>query len=287
MKIVRLGMTESGLLFCFFVLKNNHVKNNNLINIFASLVNWLYTTSGYYDKEVPGSHFNFDIALAVNDRFYEFMNDLQNSVSGCKRCEFIFHMQLLKLFQGNEEIRNAFLREYNIENAFVMNDVSFSVKQDIILSHIPIKSRILVVSSFSGLIQSQYESGNIFKLGTFPEIQDLKTVTTPYCFENNGPHANYRETLNYIFDMIESLQDSFDLALLSCGCYGHMLTHRIHMELKKDAIYVGGPITRLFGICNARDKRDSDLKTNEFWITNIPDEYKPHNFKNIENGCYW
>ena len=25
----------------------------------------------------------------------------------------------------------------------------------------------------------------------------------------------------------------------------------------------------------------------EYWILNIPDEYKPENYMKIENGCYW
>ena len=75
--------------------------------------------------------------------------------------------------------------------------------------------------------------------------------------------------------------------MLGCGAYGHMLTHKIHSELNKDAIYVGGTITNLFGILSSREMKYTDLKHNEFWITQIPDKYKPSNYKSIEDGCYW
>jgi len=26
---------------------------------------------------------------------------------------------------------------------------------------------------------------------------------------------------------------------------------------------------------------------NEYWILKIPDEYKPANYNDIEDGCYW
>ena len=66
-----------------------------------------------------------------------------------------------------------------------------------------------------------------------------------------------------------------------------MLTHKIHTDLHKDAIYVGGGITTLFGILSTREKKHTDLIPNEFWICDIPDEYKPENYKAVEDGCYW
>jgi hypothetical protein len=59
-KIVRLGMTESGLLFLNWVYK--HVKLNEgekqiIMRQIMNLTNWLYSTSGYYDKSVKGDKF--------------------------------------------------------------------------------------------------------------------------------------------------------------------------------------------------------------------------------------
>ena len=63
MKIVRLGMTEAGLLFLAYAYEHLHVSPDINRVIFAhimNLMNWLYTTSGYYDKSVQGTQFNFD-----------------------------------------------------------------------------------------------------------------------------------------------------------------------------------------------------------------------------------
>ena len=102
---------------------------------------------------------------------------------------------------------------------------------------------------------------------------------------NNGPHNNYHETLEAIFNEIKTID--FDIALLGCGSYGHMLCHLIDKELKKDAIYIGGSIQTIFGILSSREKKCSNLPVNEYWITQIPEEYKPPNYKMIEDGCYW
>ena len=91
--------------------------------------------------------------------------------------------------------------------------------------------------------------------------------------------------MRIIFKQIKKID--FDIAILGCGAYGHMLCHKIDTELKKDAIYVGGSIQTLFGIISSREKEHGKIKYDENWISEIPDEYKPSNYKLIENGCYW
>ena len=146
--------------------------------------------------------------------------------------------------------------------------------------------KVLAISSFDGLIQKQYTSGNVQKIyEKFPPLLGLSAVKFPYCFLNNGPHANYFETLDAIFEEIKTVD--FDIALLGCGAYGHMLCHRIHSELGKDAIYIGGSIQTIFGILSKRERECSNLPVNEYWITEIPEEYRPSNYQQIENGCYW
>ena len=40
-----------------------------------SMVNWLYTTSGYYDKSVKGTSFNFDVT-ALNQNYLKYLEHL-------------------------------------------------------------------------------------------------------------------------------------------------------------------------------------------------------------------
>lgn len=285
MKIVRLGMTESGLLLLTFALKNLQLQpqvkkqiSNNIIN----LANWLYTTSGYYDKTVSGTKFNFNVT-ALNHNFSKFIEHLTIAVNECEDTQFYFHDGFIRsLF---EFCREKFIQHFNIKNFNLLNDTKFSSRINNIFDRMRGKN-ILVISSFDGIIKNQYKSGNVYKIGiNFPDISGVETVKMPYCFFNNGPHNNYFETLECVFDEISNKH--FDLALLGCGAYGHMLTHKIHDSLRKEAIYIGGCITNLFGILSTREREHTDMKTNEYWITHIPDEYKPENYKSIENGCYW
>jgi hypothetical protein len=146
--------------------------------------------------------------------------------------------------------------------------------------------KVLVISSFAGLIKQQYECGNVYKIyDNFPNITGIEVFQFPYCFFNNGPHNNYFETLDAVYEEIKKID--FDIALLGCGAYGHMLCNLIDGELKKDAVYVGGNIQTMFGILNNREKIHTKYETNEYWITEIPEEYRPPNYNMIENGCYW
>ena len=286
MKIVRLGMTEGGLLLLTFVSKHcapDPTTKQMISRHIMSLINWLYTTSGYYDKTVSGSSFNFD-ATALNKRYFQFLQHLELAVADCDATQFIFHNGFIMSLY--ERYKKQFQEHFKIRNFVLLNDTEFSARIPSIFGQM-VGKKVLVVSSFSGLIQKQWDSGNVVKAyeGKFPPIRCLSGVVVPYCFHNNGPHANYFETLNSLFEEIRT--HDFDIALLGCGSYGHMLTHKIHSELGKDAIYVGGTITNLFGILSTRERIHSKIKTNEFWVTEIPDEYKPANYKSIEEGCYW
>jgi hypothetical protein len=285
MKIVRLGMTETSLLFLTFVSRNYNLDSETkkmISRIIMSMVNWLYTTSGYYDKTVVGNHFNFDVK-ALNSNYFKFINHLEESVGNCEITQFFVHegfvMGLLNMYCED------FKQKYNIKNLTILNGTEFQDRIDNIFSMMNNK-KVLVISSFDGLVKKQFDSGNVNKIySKFPNIIQLHTIQFPYCFHNNGPHQNYFETLNVIFEEIKKID--FDIAVLGCGAYGHILCHKIDKELNKDAIYVGGSIQTLFGIISSREKEHGKIKYNEYWITDIPQEYRPNNYKLIENGCYW
>jgi hypothetical protein len=60
----------------------------------------------------------------------------------------------------------------------------------------------------------------------------------------------------------------------------------------KNVCTVGGDLQTFFGILNGRTKNwfksnNIEIQYKEYWITEIPDEYKPSDYMKIENGCYW
>lgn len=285
MKIVRLGMTEGGILLLTFVQRycNPDYNTNNVINQYImNLVNWLYTTSGYYDKQVLGNKFNFNYT-ALNANYHKFLSHLEDSINGCEETQFYFHNGfIMNLFL---QYKQQFINKYNIKNLVLLNETKFIDRIPSIFDYLQNK-KVLVISAFDGLIQGQYESGNVYKIyDNFPIIKGLEVIKFPYCFLNNGPHNNYFETLDAVFEEVKKID--FDIALLGCGSYGHMLCHKIDKVLHKEAIYIGGCITNLFGILSTRERIHSNLKINKYWITQIPDDYKPKNYKEIEDGCYW
>jgi hypothetical protein len=285
MKIVRLGMTETSLLFLTFVSRNYNLDptiKKHISRMILTMVNWLYSTSGYYDKSVKGNNFNFDIT-AINKNYFKFINHLEESIGNCEITQFFVHeglvMNLLNTFKDD------FIKKYNISNLKILNGTEFQDRINDIFAMMNNK-KVLVISSFDGLVKSQVESGNLKKIyENYPNIKKLETIKFPYCFHNNGPHQDYFETLNVVFEEIKQID--FDIAILGCGAYGHMLCHKIDKELKKDAIYVGGSIQTLFGIISSREKEHGKIKYNDYWISEIPLEYRPPNYKLIENGCYW
>jgi hypothetical protein len=285
MKIVRLGMTESSILILTFISKNYILPNDikhTISKILMNMVNWLYSTSGYYDKSVEGKYFNFNYT-ALNKNFFSMVTDLGTAIENCEISQMFIHEGfVMNLFNT---YKNDFIKKFKIKKLSILNGTQFQDRIPYIFDKMNNK-KVLVLSSFVKLINQQYESGNLHIIyPNFPNVLSLVTIQTPYCYTNNGPHQNYFETLSYLFEQIKTMD--FDIAVLGCGIYGHMLTHKIHSELNKDAIYVGGSIQTLFGILSSREKNHGAIKYDEHWITEIPEEYRPENYKLIEDGCYW
>ena len=123
MKIVRLGMTEAGILVLTFVYRycniNNSVKQQ-ILNTLMNLVNWLYTTSGYYDNTVPGTKFNFR-QDALNANFNKLVQHLEIAVGECEETQMFFHDGLVRNLY--EQVKDHFHAFYKI-NTFVLSSLT-------------------------------------------------------------------------------------------------------------------------------------------------------------------
>ena len=294
MKIVRLGNTESHLMLINYILKNGnesqHIKRE-LSKLFSNFMMWAYKTGGYYDKNLKCQISELNLS-GITPKFMKFVNDLYESMGNCHETQYYLSDGIIPLF---DKYKHEMSKKYNVTQLKSMNGSHIYDRIESIFDFIKNK-KVLVISSFDGLIEQQYKSGNLNKIHpyTFPNITDLKSIKFPYCFSNTGPDQDFHETLNKCFEKIKNID--FDIALLGCGCYGHKLCHLIDSELNKDAIYLGGSIQSFFGIlsqreknfCSRTGKRSSDnFNYNEYWITDIPIEYRPSNYKDVEDGCYW
>jgi len=281
-KILRIGMTESTLLFIFWCEKIKKIKFNKMKN---SYIKWLYTTSGYYDKSMKGNYFNVihhnkdpEIYIKYFDKLLEFLKNTDNLF-------MIFHnfgnedkivYENKNIIQLKEEFRDTF-----------KSKVFGSPSKELIFDFISNK-KLLIISPFSKLVKQQIESGNCKKIyDNFPYIKNIYIYTHIYTFFNNGPYQNILETNEKVFnDIIQTINiELFDSVLISCGAYSNLYAEKF-FNLGKNVCTIGGELHDFFGIMNKRNRNNITTKQ-EYWIQNIPDEYKPKGYMKIEDGCYW
>lgn len=150
--------------------------------------------------------------------------------------------------------------------------------------------KVLVVSPFAELIESQYKScrEKLFRdQRILPEFE-LKTVKAYNVLRGQNSYSE----ISTWFDALKLMEAEIDkmdyeVALLGCGAYAFNLAAHIRRS-GKVAITLCGSHEVLFGIYGARYEdflRDNHL-LNEYW-KRPGDEFKPIGFEKVENGAYW
>jgi hypothetical protein len=157
--------------------------------------------------------------------------------------------------------------------------------------------KLLVISAFAPLIADQISSGNAQKAypGKKINITSVVGYRTNYTFFNNkyGRERNFFVTLQRMCTEIHLIDpSSYDVALTSVGAYSSLIASCIVARNRKVTLTLGSDIQTYFAILNKRGSenlaRNNHTISNEtFWITKIPDEFKPEDYQRIEGGCYW
>uniref|UniRef100_A0A6C0HQK4 Uncharacterized protein n=1 Tax=viral metagenome TaxID=1070528 RepID=A0A6C0HQK4_9ZZZZ len=273
MNNLRLGFTETTLLF-FYYLDLQKICNSEYVNLQDSLINWLCTTSGFYDKNICGSYFDFDANKIKNSDVYNnYFNRLLNIVKNSNtKLELNFHGFHNSLIQYKEEFLNYI--DYNKNN-----------NQTNILQFMDNKN-VLIINNLGSLMKMQYESGNITKIyQRYPiSAKNIDFLEPGYTFFNNGHDSSILETAEKICDKIKII--NFDCVIISAGAYSSLLFDYIVNELNKDVFVAGCDLPLYFGISTNRVKCFYSNQINEYFI-NVPDEMKPLGYEKVENGCYW
>lgn len=265
MKFQRPGFTETTLIFIDY-LRENGINNEKIVKSEEKFINWLYSTCGFYDKEISGSYFDIDTEKAINSENYKkFLNDYRKALKESDRLCLLIH----EFFVDKEKIPE-FQDSLNPKNLW--NWPGYKPWYNILEN-----KKVLLVSSFAALMEKQYNCGNIHKIDAdFPNISII-AYKTPYTFFNNGPDKNFFETLDVMKKDISSID--FDVAIIACGAYAVLLADHCH-NIGKTGISIGSGMHTMFGI--NPNKKDDPL-----WISTIPDEYKPIGYEKIEGGQYW
>jgi hypothetical protein len=291
MKIIRLGYTETSLLFIFYIqkIKKLNIRNNYDNKFLNTFISWFYTTSGFYDKSIKGNYFDFDCNECINSINYNvYMSELFISIKNCDLLQLNFHNFSEELLSH----KSHFMKEFNSKEIIYNNEDenTFILMQNKLYQLINGKN-IIIINCFAKLIKIQIENKNLEKIyKDFPVINNVYEYTTPYTFLNSGSEISTMHKLKKIYFEIKELNNiyNFDIAVISCGVYSQLIAHFINYNLKKDVFVTGCFITRFFGIITKKDSEKGIIFDNmEYWIQKIPDEYKPDNYQKIKNGCYW
>jgi hypothetical protein len=273
-KILRLGFTESSLLFIYWLNNYNNINNKELIESKKNLIKWLYTTSGYYDNTIISYYMNAEHEFLDPVIYIKYMERLLNFIKQSDIFQIWLHnfeenKKYIDTFKNNIKSKSDYMNHETITN-FIAN------------------KNILIISPFSPLIKSQIDSGNVKKINKdFPDIKNIYIYRNSYTFFNKGNHNNILESVNHIINEIKNKKEDYESVLISCGAYSCLLAEELY-NIGKNVCVVGGDLQTYFGILNGRT-RESNYHINnpEYWIINIPDEYKPKDYMKIENGCYW
>jgi hypothetical protein len=278
-KILRLGLTEFSLLFMYWLNKYKKINNIELINFKKQLIKWLYSTSGYYDTTIQSTYMDAIHTDNDTETYNNYMETMLEFIKNPDIYTFCFHCFHLK--DEMQEFKN------------VVNPKKEHIQQQVLFDFIQNK-KILIISPFSPLIKQQLISGNCKKIyDNTPDIDTIYTYTFPYTFFNKGPHNNILETADCIYnEIITTILNDYDSVLISCGAYSCLMAKKFY-DYGKNVCTLGGDLQGAFGILNSRtrdhyfSKQNKEIPNEEYWITEIPDIYKPKDYMKIENGCYW
>ena len=276
--MIRLGYTESQLLFYYYLDKFNVYDKKEYEDRQNNLINWLYSTSGFYDKTISGTYFNFDANNIKNtDTYNKYFEKVLKNIKNINNCKINLNFHDLDMNCIPEEIRDNFNKYININKKVT--------KYPNVLPFMSNK-KILIINNLSYLMKKQYYSGNIKKIcPEFPDdVIDIKCFENGYTFLNSGPHKNILKTYRKMCIKIKEID--FDGAIISAGAYSSLLAYHISNKLNKEVFVCGGDLPNYFGIKTLKADIHFKHLINEYWIP-VPEYMKPTNYKKIEDGIYW
>jgi hypothetical protein len=278
---LRLGMSESSLLLLYFIEKYTSGYNSKLlIQNRKHILNWLFSTSGYFDTEVKGRLFDFDKEYdkIINTKTYNtYFEELLHFIKNNEFKEFYFKCHDL----------GVFCKCIPIFYKYINKNQSLYDIRSILYKELDNK-RVLLMHNLSDLMVERYNKGIIKKIyPEFPNIDIIIPFKIGYTFMNTPMNdcsniIDRAELIEYVMnEFIET--HKINMVIISCGAYSNIFARKLH---KKHIQYitVGGELEHEFGIIINRHDKHPEI--NEYFIR-VPDELKPENHHEIENSCYW
>ena len=148
--------------------------------------------------------------------------------------------------------------------------------------------RVLIISSFADSMRAKDPlRAKIYGVDLFPECS--LTFIKPPQTQADEPSRGFMKELDEFCEELDTLRDTYDVALVAAGGYGNLICNHIY-KTGHSAIYVGGVLQMYFGIVGQRwlTERPDAVRCyiNEHW-TRPGESERPANFGSVEQGCYW
>jgi hypothetical protein len=205
MKHVRTGLSEGSLLYNdylrSFYLNREQTEDN--------FINWLYTTSGWYDTEIKGSYFNIDTLAVRNSPIYsQWYEEMYPALYDCEALDVMMHDK----YWFDDSFQYRFASSFGNYKPFYWKNMDYikSLVQD---------KDLLVVNGFAPLIEDKY---------------GVRGYRSPYTFFNSGEDKNSFETLERVISELPDAQTY----LIAWGAYGSLLAQALHVK-GREAIVIG------------------------------------------------
>ena len=275
----RLGFTESTLLFIYY-LKTIHNIDDIKVGGVAGFINWLYSTSGFYDKKIKGDYFNFDAMACKESKVY---NTYMKTI--LEKIKIYDKEKILCIHRLPEELnihKNKFLEYINYGKGGYCH-------KNVIFDAIKLKN-VLIIHNLGQLFKKQYESNKLKMI--YPDFHDIKGMyiyEPGYTFCNTGPDESILDTANkHCINISEIIKkNNIDSVIISCGAYSVLLASYIVENHNIPVVCSGGELPCYFGVITKRSGNAFMTENNkEFWIP-VPENMRPVNYNKIESGCYW
>lgn len=274
-------MTESTLLFFFYldnVLKVDAQTKHKYDEQQNNFINWLFSTSGFYDKTVKGNYFNFDahqIKTKKGSVYNKYFTIVLEFVRFTDTVPIMFHFH-----QMHEDIDN--LKDLFFEFIGYNKNLQYDEHTEFLQS---IRGKdLLIINNLGALMKAQYEQGKSIPAST---AKSVNYYHNGYTFLNNGYYDNIIQNAEKICEQLNSRIDDSNLVIISAGAYSVLIAYYLIKKHKKTVFIIGGNLPFYFGIRTKRVMKFFADKIDEKNFINVPDSLRPACHYLIEDGCYW
>jgi hypothetical protein len=296
------GFSENQKTFSFLLLQkfilNKQLKNEKffvgrLSGNETNLTGRIMANKQIDDMLINNMLYGAGIQFINNEDIIDYTTQYNNSIKNSdilgiwdcnmfKQCIYYYDY----LFKENQN-QKKYICAHSLEPFYYLNHSNYKFN-DIFKN-----KKLLIITSHKETTLKQLDKvleNKIFNKPIFDKTTQFYIYKPPQ--QNGGSHDNNSWT--YHFDLMKTdirnikKEFDFDIALVSAGGFGMIISNFIYSELNSSVMYIGGPLQLFFGIIGKRWFGSHIIKSlvNNYWTRPV-EEDRPKNITTCEGGCYW